>query len=104
MLQGDISKNAEFQHKNGCKGHQSSNLKWHYIKKLVTRSTICVENFILVSQTACTGLILCCSTNTVVSQKQVDVVLLQKTRCHATQPGLIMHVNIVHHTVQSYCI
>ena len=33
-----------FQHKNGCKDHQRSNLEWNYIKKNdFTRS---VENFI----------------------------------------------------------
>ena len=49
MPQGDIN----FQHKNGCKGHQRSNLEWYYIKKInFTRSTIYVENFILISQTA----------------------------------------------------
>ena len=42
-----------FQQKNGCKGHQRSNIEWHYIKKInVARSTIYVENFILVSKTA----------------------------------------------------
>jgi len=25
-----------FQHKNGCKGHQRSNLEWHYIQKLIS--------------------------------------------------------------------
>ena len=40
-----------FQHKNDCEGHQQSNLEWHYVKKIdVTRSTIYVENFILVSK------------------------------------------------------
>ena len=42
-----------FQHKNSCEGHQRSNLEWLHIKKInVTRRTIYVENFILVSETA----------------------------------------------------
>jgi len=52
MPQGDISKNAKFRHKNGCKGHQRSNFALAPYQKFVTRSTTCVKNFILVSQTA----------------------------------------------------
>jgi len=53
MPQGDISKKLNFQHKNGCKSHERSNLEWHYIKKIyVTRSILFVR----------TGLILCHST------------------------------------------
>jgi len=50
MPQGDITKMLNFQHKNGCKGHQR--LLALYQKINVTWSTIYVENFILVSETA----------------------------------------------------
>jgi len=53
------------QHKNGCKGHQRSNLHWHYIKKnYVTRNTSYFGGiFILVSKTTRAGLVLfCCTT------------------------------------------
>jgi len=40
MLQGNISKNAEFLTQNGCKGHQRSNLEWHYIKKLMSSGVL----------------------------------------------------------------
>ena len=32
MPQGDKNKRMNFVGKNGCKGHQRSNLQWHYIK------------------------------------------------------------------------
>ena len=44
-----------FVYKNGCKGHQRSNLQWHYIKNNLLdfiRSTIYVESFIIVSRSA----------------------------------------------------
>ena len=41
-----------FQHKHGCKGHQRSNLEWHYIKKLMSPGVLFVWKFQLVLQTA----------------------------------------------------
>ena len=31
-----------FQHKNGCKGHQRSNLQWHYIKNSMSLGVLFV--------------------------------------------------------------
>jgi len=36
MLQGDLNKNAKFLYKNGYKARSPKNLKWHYIKKLMS--------------------------------------------------------------------
>ena len=46
MLQGDKSIFSKLIIQNDCKGHQRSNLQWHYIKKNVIRSTINVESLI----------------------------------------------------------
>ena len=41
-----------FQRKNSCKGHQRSNIEWHYIKKLMSPGVLFVWKFILASKTA----------------------------------------------------
>ena len=39
-----------FQHRNGCRGHKSGVALYQKID--VTRNTVCLENFMLVSKTA----------------------------------------------------
>ena len=50
MPQGDINKNAEFSTQNGCKGHQRSNLEWHYIKKLISPGVLFVWKILYLYQ------------------------------------------------------
>ena len=51
-----------FQHKNGCKGHQRSSMEWQYIKIDFTRSTVCVETFMFVKQHRVATMSLYCTT------------------------------------------